>query len=133
MIRLYVCAAAPCLTPRPPRGHTPVDEWTGFRYSQPLLEPGGEVLDKYTQHPSLLPLVELLLGKGKVRFSEFNLRDTPAGAGSLKMGFHHDAAYEDRDRREPVRQRGVGHAEAEHTYSRWLIRPPPDIVSPPPV
>ena len=36
-----------------------------------------------------------------VRFSEFNLRETPADAGTGTMDFHHDAATEDRFIRQP--------------------------------
>ena len=42
-----------------------------------------------------------VLAEGNERFSEFNLRDTPAGAGSMKMGFHHDAALGNRVNRKP--------------------------------
>ena len=44
------------------------------------------------QLETIFPFVTACFGEGNERFSEFNLRDTPAGAGSMKMGFHHDAA-----------------------------------------
>jgi hypothetical protein len=40
-------------------------------------------------------------GHDKVRFSEFNFRETPADAGTGAMNFHHDAATEDRFTRSP--------------------------------
>ena len=79
----------------------PVDgsSWTGARYSQPLLD--TDELDCYTRLPSIFSFVSAVFGEGNERFSEFNLRDTPAGAGSMKMHFHHDAALPQRVLRKP--------------------------------
>ncbi len=72
----------------------------GLIFSQPLLD--YPELDHYTQHPRTFPLVSALLGgEDKVRFSEFNLRETPANAGTGAMNFHHDAVVEDRFIRAP--------------------------------
>ena len=72
----------------------------GLIYSQPLLD--HPQLDPFTQHPISYPLVaELLGGEEHVRFSEFNLRETPEGAGHGAMNFHHDAVSEDRLIRKP--------------------------------
>jgi len=72
----------------------------GLIYSQPLLD--YPELDPYTRHPRSFPVVSRLLGgEEHVRFSEFNLRETPEGAGAGAMNFHHDAVREDRLTREP--------------------------------
>jgi len=72
----------------------------GLIYSQPLLD--HPELDPYTRHPRSFPVVARLLGgEGRVRFSEFNLRETPEGAGPGAMNFHHDAVREDRLLRKP--------------------------------
>ena len=72
----------------------------GLIYSQPLLD--YPELDSYTQHPRSFPLVSKILGgEDRVRFSEFNLRETPEDAGIGTMNFHHDAATEDRFIRAP--------------------------------
>ena len=73
--------------------------WTGARYSQPFLD--HDELDYCAALPSIFPFVTAVFGAGNERFSEFNLRDTPAGAGSMKMGFHHDAALQPRMQRKP--------------------------------
>jgi hypothetical protein len=72
----------------------------GLIYSQPLLD--YPELDAYTRHPSAYPIVcRLLGGEEHVRFSEFNLRETPEGGGFGAMNFHHDAVREDRFTRAP--------------------------------
>ena len=72
----------------------------GLIYSQPLLD--HPELDPYPRHPRSFPVVARLLGgEGRVRFSEFNLRETPEGAGPGAMNFHHDAVREDRLLRKP--------------------------------
>ena len=72
----------------------------GLIYSQPLLD--HPELDFYTRHPRSYPVVARLLGgEDKVRFAEFNLRETPEGGGAGAMNFHHDATREDRFTREP--------------------------------
>jgi ectoine hydroxylase-related dioxygenase (phytanoyl-CoA dioxygenase family) len=72
----------------------------GLIYSQPLLD--YPELDRYTRHPRSYPVVARLLGgEEHARFSEFNFRETPEGAGPLAMNFHHDAARDDRFTREP--------------------------------
>lgn len=72
----------------------------GLIYSQPLLD--YPELDPYTRHPRSFPVVSRLLGgEEAVRFSEFNLRETPEGAGPGAMNFHHDAVRPDRLTRTP--------------------------------
>jgi len=72
----------------------------GMIFSQPLLD--HPELDPYTQHPRSYPLVARILGgDDRVRFSEFNLRETPENAGIGGMNFHHDAVTRDRFDREP--------------------------------
>ena len=72
----------------------------GLIYSQPLLD--HPELDPYTRHPRSFPVVAALMGgEEHVRFSEFNLRETPEGAGPGAMNFHHDAVVEDRLTRTP--------------------------------
>lgn len=72
----------------------------GLIYSQPLLD--HPELDPYTRHHRSYPVVAALLGgEEHVRFSEFNLRETPEGAGVGAMNFHHDAVSEDRLTRTP--------------------------------
>jgi ectoine hydroxylase-related dioxygenase (phytanoyl-CoA dioxygenase family) len=72
----------------------------GLIFSQPLLD--HPELDPYTQHPATYPIVSRLLGgEEQVRFSEFNLRETPENAGLGTMNFHHDATVEDRFIRRP--------------------------------
>jgi hypothetical protein len=72
----------------------------GLIYSQPLLD--YPELDPYTRHPRSFAIVaQILGGEDAVRFSEFNLRETPEGAGLRAMNFHHDAVREDRMTREP--------------------------------
>ncbi len=72
----------------------------GLIYSQPLLD--YPELDPYTRHPRSFPVVSRLLGgEEHVRYSEFNLRETPEGAGVGAMNFHHDAVREDRLTRTP--------------------------------
>eukprot|EP01046_Picozoa_sp_COSAG06_P041467 COSAG06_NODE_5150_length_3675_cov_2.956400_5_plen_234_part_01 len=62
----------------------------GLIYSQPLLD--HPELDRYLQHPSSYPVVcELLGGEDKPRFAEFNIRETPEGAGQRAMPLHVDA------------------------------------------
>jgi len=72
----------------------------GLIYSQPLLD--YPELDPYTRHPSSYPIVARLLGgEDRARFSEFNFRETPEGAGEGAMNFHHDAVRPDRLNRTP--------------------------------
>ena len=72
----------------------------GLIFSQPLLD--YPELDPYTRHPRSFPVVARLLGGAEhVRFSEFNLRESPEGAGPGAMNFHHDAVREDRLTRTP--------------------------------
>jgi hypothetical protein len=72
----------------------------GLIFSQPLLD--YPELDIYTRHPASFPLVaELLGGRDRVRFSEFNFRETPKDAGVGAMNFHHDAVVADRFERAP--------------------------------
>ena len=72
----------------------------GLIYSQPLLD--HPELDPYVRHPRSYPVVcQILGGEDHVRFSEFNLRETPEGAGPGAMNFHHDAVVEDRMTRIP--------------------------------
>ncbi len=72
----------------------------GLIFSQPLLD--YPELDRYTQHPASYPLVARILGGAdRVRFSEFNFRETPANAGHGSMNFHHDAVVADRLLRNP--------------------------------
>jgi hypothetical protein len=72
----------------------------GLIYSQPLLD--YPELDPYTRHPRSFPVVARLLGgEDHARFSEFNFRETPEGAGDRAMNFHHDAVREDRFTRAP--------------------------------
>jgi hypothetical protein len=72
----------------------------GLIYSQPLLD--YPELDPFTRHPRSFPLVARLLGgEEHARFSEFNFRETPEGAGDRAMNFHHDAVREDRFTRAP--------------------------------
>ncbi len=72
----------------------------GLIFSQPLLD--YPELDPFTRHPSSFPIVSRLLGgEERVRFAEFNFRETPKGAGAGAMNFHHDAVREDRLVRRP--------------------------------
>ena len=72
----------------------------GLIFSQPLLD--YPELDRYTRHPRSFPVVARLLGGERaVRYSEFNFRETPEGAGERAMNFHHDAVTEDRLTRTP--------------------------------
>lgn len=72
----------------------------GLIYSQPLLD--YPELDPYTRHPRSYGVVSRILGgEQHVRFAEFNLRETPEGAGQRAMNFHHDAVRDDRMTREP--------------------------------
>ena len=72
----------------------------GLIFSQPLLD--YPELDPYTQHPRSYPLVAKILGgEDHVRFSEWNLRETPENAGIGSMNFHHDAVSPDRFLRKP--------------------------------
>ena len=72
----------------------------GLILSQPLLD--YPELDPYTQHPASFPVVAQLMGGDEnVRFSEFNFREAPEGAGHGAMNFHHDAVVADRVEREP--------------------------------
>lgn len=72
----------------------------GLIYSQPLLD--YPELDPYIQHPASYGIVARLLGGADhVRYAEFNLRETPRGAGLGSMNFHHDKVLEDRLLRSP--------------------------------
>jgi len=72
----------------------------GLILSQPLLD--YPELDCYARHPASQPLVARILGgEDRVRFSEFNFRETPADAGVGTMNFHHDAVTRERLIREP--------------------------------
>jgi hypothetical protein len=72
----------------------------GLIYSQPLLD--YPELDRYTRHHRSFPVVAHLLGgEERVRFAEFNFRETPGGAGLGAMNFHHDAVRQDRLSRTP--------------------------------
>jgi phytanoyl-CoA dioxygenase PhyH len=72
----------------------------GLIFSQPLLD--YPEIDRYTRHPRSFPVAARLLGgEDRVRFSEFNFRETPEGAGAGAMNFHHDAVREDRLTRTP--------------------------------
>lgn len=72
----------------------------GLIYSQPLLDYAE--LDRFTRPaPSFGIVARILGGAEAVRFSEFNFRETPEGAGQRAMNFHHDAVRDDRMVREP--------------------------------
>ncbi|HWE99060.1 MAG TPA: hypothetical protein VG248_04620 [Caulobacteraceae bacterium] len=72
----------------------------GLIYSQPLLD--HPELDRYTRPAASFGVVgKLMGGDERPRFSEFNFRESPAGAGPGAMNFHHDAVREDRFTREP--------------------------------
>jgi ectoine hydroxylase-related dioxygenase (phytanoyl-CoA dioxygenase family) len=72
----------------------------GLIYSQPLLD--HPELDPFTRHPRSFPVVARLLGgEDRARFSEFNFRETPKGAGPGAMNFHHDNVRPDRLIRRP--------------------------------
>jgi hypothetical protein len=72
----------------------------GLILSQPLLD--HPELDSYTRHASTWRLVARILGgEERVRFCEFNFRETPRAAGPGAMNFHHDAVVEDRLIRDP--------------------------------
>lgn len=72
----------------------------GLIYSQPLLD--YPELDSYTQQqPSYGMVSRILGGSDRVRFAEFNFRETPVDAGIGTMNFHHDAVSEDRLIRKP--------------------------------
>jgi hypothetical protein len=72
----------------------------GLILSQPLLD--YPELDPYTQPRRSFPIVARLFGGAEfARFSEFNFRETPEGAGPGAMNFHHDAVREDRLTRTP--------------------------------
>jgi hypothetical protein len=72
----------------------------GLIFSQPLLD--HPELDPYTRPRRSFPVVaELMGGEEAVRFSEFNFRESPEGAGAGAMNFHHDAVRDDRLTRTP--------------------------------
>ncbi len=72
----------------------------GLIYSQPLLD--YPELDAFTRPAHSFEIVARILGGADaVRFSEFNFRETPEGAGQRAMNFHHDAVRDDRMTREP--------------------------------
>ncbi|HKI74220.1 MAG TPA: phytanoyl-CoA dioxygenase family protein [Pseudomonadales bacterium] len=72
----------------------------GLIFSQPLLD--YPELDPYTRHPGSYPVVAKIMGgEDKVRFAEFNFRETPENAGIRAMNFHHDAVVADRLVRSP--------------------------------
>ena len=72
----------------------------GLIFSQPLLD--YPELDKFTQHPGSYPMAARILGGlDRIRYSEFNFRETPEQAGQGKMNFHHDAVVADRLLRKP--------------------------------
>ena len=72
----------------------------GLLYSQPLLD--YPELDPFTRHPRSSPVVARILGgEDRVRFAEFNFRETPSNAGIGTMNFHHDAVLSDRLIRKP--------------------------------
>ena len=66
-----------------------------------LREDAAETLDHYLRLPTLTQLVDELWGAGNARFAQFDFRETPAGEGPGKMGFHHDATLGNRMTREP--------------------------------
>ena len=61
----------------------------GLIFSQPWLD--NPELDQYAvNHRSFRTIVEAAMGGAKnVRTYEFNFRESPAGAGRMRMGFHH--------------------------------------------
>ena len=72
----------------------------GLIFSQPLLD--YPELDQYVQPRRSFPLVARIMGgEDRVRFSEFNFRETPANAGIGAMNFHHDKVQADRLLRDP--------------------------------
>ena len=72
----------------------------GLIYSNALLD--HPELDRYLQHRSNYPVVcELLGGEDKPRFAEFNMRESPEGAGQRAMPLHVDANDPGRAKREP--------------------------------
>ena len=72
----------------------------GLIFSQPLLD--YPELDRFTRPARSFPVVARLLGGAdRPRHAEFNLRETPEGAGHGAMNFHHDAVREDRLTRTP--------------------------------
>jgi hypothetical protein len=73
-----------------------------FMYFQPLLD--HSELDAFARHPSSFPLVSAVLG-GTPRFSEFDFRETSAGAGDLRMPMHHDQGSNGASSAERIRAR----------------------------
>jgi hypothetical protein len=73
----------------------------GLIFSQPWLD--HPELDQYAvNHPSFKSVVESCLGGPQnLRTYEFNFRESPAGAGQLRMNFHHDSVHANRLEREP--------------------------------
>ena len=61
----------------------------GLIFSQPWLD--NPELDQYAvNHRSFQTIVEASMGGAQnVRTYEFNFRESPAGAGRMRMGFHH--------------------------------------------
>ena len=75
----------------------------GLIYSQPWLD--NPELDQYAvNHRSFKEIVEAAMGGAKnVRTYEFNFRESPAGAGRMRMGFHHVSLQRQPSRSQPSR------------------------------
>ena len=70
----------------------------GLIYSQPLLDHPESTATRAIPGPIWWPHPGR---RGAWRFSEFNFRETPEGAGPGAMNFHHDAVVADRFTRTP--------------------------------
>eukprot|EP01046_Picozoa_sp_COSAG06_P028533 COSAG06_NODE_2578_length_6622_cov_18.934386_4_plen_331_part_00 len=60
-----------------------------FEYFNPLLDESAAVLDTVLQLPATARALHELLGGGAA-LNQFDFRETPAGAGQMRSGFHHD-------------------------------------------
>ena len=88
----------------------------GLIYSQPWLD--NPELDQYAvNHRSFRPFVEAAMGGAQnVRTYEFNFRESPAGAGRMRMGFHHVSLQRQPSRSQPSRS-------FSSLFSRLILAP----------
>ena len=59
-----------------------------YEYFNPLLDETSEALDPYLQLPATAEALDELLG-GRAALNQFDYRETLAGSGVMRSGFHH--------------------------------------------
>ena len=89
-------------------------------YSMPLLDPRGAELDDFVTTPSMLPVINVILG-GEACFSEFDFRETRDRDDNGQMLFHHDFGAAGASAPELVRDRRLSSGGHRTDYACTIV------------